>query len=62
MKMRVVFGSRGWPNGMVHLLVGAVCLLVSFAKQPVGLKGMVARLESVRFTADRQACGYGVSS
>ena len=42
---------------MVHLLVGSVCLVVPYAKQPIGLKGPVAMRVPVRFVAGRQVCG-----
>ena len=35
---------------MVQLLCGSVCLVVPFAKQPVGLEGSVAMRESVHFS------------
>ena len=38
--MRVVSGSGGWPNGMVQLQVGAVCVVVPHAKQPVRAEGL----------------------
>ena len=55
--MRVVFVRRGRPNGMVHLLVGSVCLVVPCAKQPIGLKGSVAMRESVHFSQAVRSAG-----
>ena len=36
---------------------GAVCLVVPYAKQPIGLKGSVAMRESVRFTQAVRSAG-----